>query len=360
MSAETTASEGATKASEATTTKETIKIPDFLDATLDFSATKLIYDNLTLDNAKGTLRIQEETATINNVTTSLFGGNIALSGNVSTKGTTPTFAMNLDLNKIDIAQSFGQLKMLEFFAPIARALEGDLNTNIKLNGNLNSNLTPVLTSLVGDAFAQIITAEVNPQQAPLLSKLGEKISFLNLDRLSLRDLSTALTFNNGKIQVKPFDFDIKGIKVTAAGSHGLDKTIDYDLTLDVPARYLGGDVAKLLAKLDPKDAETTTVAVPVGLNGTFTSPQISLNTEAAVKTLTQKLIEKQKQDLKDKGTDILRDIVGGGATPKDSSATGGTTTPKTTTQETTQVVKDILGGIFGGGKKKKDSINGSN
>ncbi|MCW9038605.1 MAG: AsmA family protein, partial [Altibacter sp.] len=51
MSSEATASESGTKASEATSTKNAIKIPDFLDATVDFSATKLIYDNLTLDNA---------------------------------------------------------------------------------------------------------------------------------------------------------------------------------------------------------------------------------------------------------------------------------------------------------------------
>ncbi|MCW8980491.1 MAG: AsmA family protein, partial [Altibacter sp.] len=51
MSSEATTSESGTKASEATPTKNAIKIPDFLDATVDFSATKLIYDNLTLDNA---------------------------------------------------------------------------------------------------------------------------------------------------------------------------------------------------------------------------------------------------------------------------------------------------------------------
>tara|TARA_R110002124_G_scaffold287364_1_gene474037 strand:+ start:70802 stop:73447 length:2646 start_codon:yes stop_codon:yes gene_type:complete len=356
------ASEGNNKESKITSEEESVKIPDFLDATIDFSANKVIYDDVTLNNTKGTVGIKDEVANLSNVTTSAFGGDIAFSGNVNTKNTTPTFAMDLDLNKIDIAQSFGQLDLLKYIAPIAKALEGSLNTTIKLNGELDGDLSPKLSTLAGNALAQIITAEVNSEQAPLLSKLGEQVSFLNIDRLSLRDVSTALTFDNGRIAVKPFDFDIKGIKVTASGSHGLDKSIDYNLKMDVPAKYLGSDVSKLLAKLDPKDANEMTVGLPVGLTGTFTNPSISLNTETAVKTLTQKLIEKQKQDLLDKGTDILGDLISGGTPkPKDSSqtTTNGNTTQQTT-QQTTQVVKDILGGLLGGGKKKTDSINKEN
>ena len=356
------ASEGNIKESKITSEEESVKIPDFLDATIDFSANKVIYDDVTLNNTKGTVGIKDEVANLSNVTTSAFGGDIAFSGNVNTKNTTPTFAMDLDLNKIDIAQSFGQLDLLKYIAPIAKALEGSLNTTIKLNGELDGDLSPKLSTLAGNALAQIITAEVNSAQAPLLSKLGEQVSFLNIDRLSLRDVSTALTFDNGRIAVKPFDFDIKGIKVTASGSHGLDKSIDYNLKMDVPAKYLGSDVSKLLAKLDPKDANEMTVGLPVGLTGTFTNPSISLNTETAVKTLTQKLIEKQKQDLLDKGTDILGDLISGGTPkPKDSSQTTTTgNTTQQTTQQTTQVVKDILGGLLGGGKKKTDSINKEN
>ncbi|RMA56660.1 AsmA-like C-terminal region-containing protein [Ulvibacter antarcticus] len=359
-------------ASEATKSKggnansseaKSVKIPDFLNATIDFSAGKVIYDDLVLNNTKGTVTIKDEAATLSNVTTSTLGGDVALSGNVSTKNNTPSFTMDLDLKKIDIAQSFNQLDLLKFIAPIASALQGSLNTTLKLSGNLNGDLTPQLNSLAGNALAKILTAEVDPNKAPLLNKLGEQVPFLNINQLSLRDLSTALTFNNGYIVVKPFTFDVKGINVTAGGSHGLDKNIDYSLMLDVPAKFLGSDVTKLLAKLDPKEAETTTVSIPVGLSGTFTSPKFQLNTEAAVKSLTQKLIEKQKQELITKGTDILGDIISGNTTkPTDSTkTTTGTTSGETTSKETTtKVVTDILGGIFGNKKKKTDSTKTGN
>ncbi len=338
------------------TTPDGVKIPDFLDATLDFNANKVIYDDLELTNAKGTAAIANETITISNFTSNIFGGNIALSGNVSTKNETPTFVMDLDLSKIDIDKSFENLEMFQFLVPIAKALQGSLNTTFKLNGELTDDLSPKLSTLAGTALAQIITAEVDPQQAPLLSALGNKVSFLNLDRLSLRDVSTNFTFNNGKIEVKPFHFDVKGIDVAVAGTHGLDKSIDYNLTLDVPAKYLGGEVTRLLQNLNPKEAKEMSVSLPIGLKGTFTNPQISLNTEAAINTLTRQLLAKQKDKLINQGTDILGGLLGGG-TQKDSTKTTtntGNNQQQTTQQQNTKIIKDVLGGLLGG-KSKTDT-----
>src|SRR5690606_23869214 len=282
--------------------------------------------------------------------------NIALSGNVSTKNETPAFAMDLDLSKIDIDQSFENLEMFQYLVPIAKALQGSLNTKFQLNGQLTNDLSPKLSTLAGNALAQIITAEVDPQKTPLLSALGNKVSFLNLDRLSLRDVTTNFDFNNGKIEVKPFHFDVKGIDVAVGGTHGLDKSIDYNLTLDVPAKYLGGDVTKLLQNLSPKEADEMSVSLPIGLKGTFTNPQVSMNTETAISSLTQQLLAKQKDKLIKQGTGILGGILNGG-TKSDTTKTNtntGNNQQQTTQQQNTKIIRDVLGGLLGG-KKKTDT-----
>ncbi len=336
--------------------KKQVRVPDFLDATINFTADKVIYDDLQLLNTRGTAVIKNQTASLSNVTSDFLGGNIALSGDVSTLQQTPVFNMNLDLKKLNISESFEQLPIFKYLAPIARALEGDLNTTLRLSGTLDENLAPELKSLAGDAVAQILTAELSPERTPVLAKLNEQLSFLNLNKLSLRDVTTAFTFSDGNIVVKPFDFDIKGIDVNVAGRHGLDKSMAYTLTMEVPARYLGSEVQNLLSKLDPSDAQNMTVDIPVGVTGSITNPQINLDMQSAVSTITQKLIDRQKQELKDKGKDILKDIITGGTTPKDTTSTSGKQDPAGNDQSTTEkVVKDILGDIFG--KRKKDSIN---
>lgn len=344
--ADSSAKSSQTQKTQETQPSEAVKIPDFLDATLDFNANKIIYGDLELLNAKGTAAIKDEALALNDFTSDIFGGNIALSGNVSTKTETPTFSMNLDLSEIDITQSFNQLEMFQYLVPIAKALQGSLNTNFKLNGELTNDLSPQLSTLAGSVLAQVLTAEVDPEKTPLLSALGDKVSFLDLDRLSLRNVTTNLTFDNGKIQVKPFHFDVEGVDVAVAGTHGLDKSINYNLTLDVPAKYLGTEVTTLLQQLDPKEADEMSVKLPVGLSGSFSSPIVSLNTEKAVTELTQEILAKQKGKMIDKGKDYLGDLLGG-KKKSDSTQTNPQKNQEQNTQEKTkEKAKDLIKGLF--------------
>ena len=342
-----------------------IKIPSFLDAALDFSAGKVIYDNITLSNVKGNVTVQNETASLNNISSDIFGGAIGLNGNVSTKNTTPTFEMALDLSSVDISESFNGLEMLQQLTPIAKALQGKLNTNIQLKGNLTDDLTPVLSSLAGNALAQLLTAEVNPQQMKLLSALDSKLDFIDLQNLDLSNLKTQLSFDNGLVTVKPFDFNIKGINVGVSGTHSLENSMNYTLNLKVPGSYLGSKVGSTLANLSNADLEKYTVDLPINLTGDFTNPQVSLNTQQAVTNLTQQIVATQKDKLKQQGEDKVRDVLGGllggDKTTTDSTATQtAKDSTSTTNQSTTEkVVKDVLGGLFGK-KKAADTTKTNN
>ncbi|HET8839256.1 MAG TPA: AsmA-like C-terminal region-containing protein [Flavobacteriaceae bacterium] len=334
------------------TGEEAIKIPSFLDVTLNFNADQVFYDNLVLKNMKGKLILKDETATLQNVTSSIFNGGIALNGNVSTKMETPTFQMALDLSKIDISQSFQGLEMLQNLAPIAKALQGSLSTDIELSGNLNKDLTPVLQSITGNALAKILTAEIDPEKMPLLSRLNSKLDFLNLDLMSVHDLETILSFNNGKVEIKPFDFQVKGIDVQVSGAHGFDNNMNYNVVLELPAKYLGSKVGGLLTKLSDQDIEKMEVELPIGLTGTFTNPDIKINMEGAVKNLTQQIIANQKENIKEQAGGVIKDILNNN-NPKDS-----TSVPKDSTSNPTKIkniAEDILGGLFG--KKGKDSTS---
>ncbi len=348
------------------TGKEAIKIPSFLDATLNFTANRVLYDNLELKNATGVLVIRDETATLQNVSTNIFDGSIAINGNISTKNKVPTFSMDMGLNALDISKSFDGLELLQGLAPIAKALEGKLQTQLNLSGNLNDDFTPQLSSLAGQALAQILTAEVNPEKFALLSKLDEKLGFIDFNDINLDNLKGKLTFNDGNVTVAPFDFNVKGIKVTVAGTHSFDNIMNYKLSLDVPAKMLGSQIGNTLAKLSAQDLQNMMVAVPIGLTGTFQSPQIQLNMQQAVGQLTQQIVAQQKKELTSKGIDALGNILTGNkskpatTTTTDSTGTAPAVTKKDSvkaTQETQikNTARDILGGILKNKTQKKDT-----
>tara|TARA_B100000678_G_scaffold100505_1_gene83896 strand:+ start:2281 stop:4980 length:2700 start_codon:yes stop_codon:yes gene_type:complete len=355
------------KTEKVATGEEAIKIPSFLDVVLTFNANKVLYDNLKLTNAKGKLIIRDETATLENITTDIFNGNIALNGHVSTKTATPTFDMSLDLNAISIAESFNGLELMQGLAPIANALQGKIQTNLNLKGNLNNDLTPILTSLAGDALAQILTADVNPEKMPLLAKLDSQLNFIDLDKVDLNNLKTKLSFKDGAVNIQPFDFKIKDVLVQVSGSHGFDMNMNYKLNLDVPAKYLGNQIGNTLSQLSGSNLQNTKVEIPVGLSGTFQSPQINLNMQQAISSLTQKIVEEQKNNLKEKGTNALNDLInkqlGKNNQNQQSTDSTATKTPQTKTDstKTTQekkiedAAKSILGGLLNKNKKKKDT-----
>lgn len=339
--------------------EEEIKIPSFLDATINAKANKVIYDNLTLNDVSGTLVVRDEAVSLKNVTSSIFGGSLALNGAVSTKESVPEFNLDLGMNNFSIAQSFQGLEILQAIVPIADALTGTLNSSFDIKGTLNSDFTPNLLSISGNALAEALINGVDPEKGKLLSALSQKIDFLNATEEQPRDVKAALSFDNGKVNVKPFSFKVKDIDVNVAGSHGFDKSMAYNISFDVPAKYLGEDVSKLLAQLNDPEAENLGVPVTATIGGSYTNPTIATDLGSMVSEFSKKLVEQQKQKLLGKGSDKIKEALGGilggdKATDSITTATSDSVQPSKNDQ-----IKNTAGKLLQGllGKKEKDTVN---
>lgn len=341
----------ATPAKAETKQAEAMKIPAFLNCTLTAKANTVLYDNLKLKDVSGKLIVKDEKVTLENVKTSIFGGTIGVNGAVSTKEKTPVFNMDLNLNQVDIAQSFTQLDMLKKIAPIAGIINGKLNSTIKLNGNLDATeLTPDLKTLSGDLLGHLLSTTINAKNSTLLTALGSNIKFIDVNKLNLNDLKAAITFKDGKVNVKPFDIKYQDIKATIGGTHGFDQIMNYNVKLDVPAKYLGSEANAFIAKLSPADAaKLENIPINALMTGSFTNPKISTDMKSAVTNLTNQLAKQQKDKYTKQGTAALTDLINKNTKSKDT-----TKAAATTKQQTTETVKtkanELLNGFF---KKKK-------
>jgi hypothetical protein len=349
MSTSTTApatTETATKKTESAKS-EPMKIPAFLNCSLTAKANTVLYDNLTLKDVSGKLIVKDEKVTLENVKTSIFGGTIGLNGAVSTKGKTPVFDMNLNLNQVNIQQSFTQLDMLKKIAPIAGIINGKLNSTIKVNGNLDAKeLTPDLKTLSGDLLGQLLSTTISANNSTLLTALSSNLKFIDLNKLNLNDLKTALTFKDGKVNVKPFDIKYQDIKATVGGTHGFDQSMNYNIKFDVPAKYLGKDANALLAKLSPADAaKLENIPVTALLTGNFSNPKVSTDMKTAITKLGSQVASQQKDKLMKKGTSELDKLLN-----KNKTTTGDTTKTNAQKEDIKAKASDLLEGLF---KKKK-------
>ena len=339
---------------------DAMKIPAFLNCSLTAKANTVLYDNLTLRDVSGKLIVKDEKVTLENVKTSIFGGTIGLNGDVSTKGKVPVFDMNLSLNQVDIAQSFTQLDMLKKIAPIAGIVNGKLNSTIKLNGNLTDSMSPDLKTLTGDLLGQLLSTTVNSANSTLLTALATNIKFIDVSKINLNDIKAAITFKDGKVNVRPFDIRYKDIKATIGGTHGFDQSMNYSLKFDVPAKYLGSEANELIAKLSPADAvKLESIPVSAVLTGNFSNPKISTDIKTAVTNLTNQLIQQQKERLVKQGTSALTDLINKNKKPGDTTKTVLPTTKEEVQTKVKEEVKtkasDLLNGLFNKKKKVADT-----
>ena len=336
-----------TKTTKEAKASEPMKIPAFLNCSLTAKANTVLYDNLVLKNVSGKVIIKDQKATLENGKTDIFGGSIAFNGDVSTKEKTPKFNMDLGLNGVDIQQTFTQLEMMSKIAPIAGVINGKLNSKIKLSGNLDAKeMTPDLKSITGDLLGQLLSTTVNSSNSTLLTALDNKLGFVDLTKLNLNDLKAALTFKDGKVNVKPFDIKYQDIKATIGGTHGFDQLMNYNVKLDVPAKYLGNDINNLIGKLTPADAKKfETIPINAILTGNFKNPNVTTDLKQATTTLVNNLVKQQKDRLVQQGTSALGNFINNNTKPKDTSKT---TTPK---EDVKTKANDLIKDLFN--KKKK-------
>lgn len=328
-------------------TQEVIKIPAILKCKLNAKINTVLYDNLVLKTASGKVIVKDQKVTLENIKTAVFGGQITANGDVSTKAKIPVFNMNLNLNQVDIQQTFTQLEMMKSIAPIAGVINGKLNSTIKISGTLNEKeMTPDLKTLSGDLLGQLLSTTVNPNNSQILNGLGANLKFIDLNKLNLNDLKVALAFKDGKVNIKPFDIKYQDIKINVGGQHGFDQSMLYNVKLNVPAKYLGTEANKLLAKLSAADAaKLENIPINVMLTGNFKNPKVTTDMQKAVGNLATQLMQQQKDKLVSEGTSVLGNLINGGK--KDTTKTN---TSKTDVK--TQA-NDLINGLFGKKKKKE-------
>ena len=315
-----------------------IKIPNLLNCELTASAKQIMYDDLILTNVTGKLSIKNQTATLRDLSMELFDGNVHLNGLVSTKSETPKFETQLKLKGLNIADSFSEIDLLANIAPIGNAIEGKLNSTMNLSGNLTEDMTPEISSISGNVLGELLDSKVTTKKSKLLTSLSSEMKFLDVSQLNLKDVKAFLSFANGKVMVKPFDVRYQDIAIKIGGNHGFDQQMNYQLQLDVPAKYFGAEVAQYVSKLGSK-SRNKTIPVSAAVSGTFAKPLVKTDMKKAASNLLNSLIKQEKEALVNQGKATLKDLLRGNKKKKDSS--------------TTSKATNLLKGLFGKKKKNK-------
>ena len=286
-----------------TTAMEVIPLPDNIDFTMSVKADKILYDNLTLNNAAGIMRIKDAVLYLEGFKTNTLGGSIAFDGTYNAKDISrPSFDMTLDISKLGVKEAFQSFVTVRAFAPIAQHVTGDFSTKFSFSGLLGQDMVPVLSSLDGSGLIRL--AETAIQNSPLIQGITNITKLDDVATITLKPLNINARIENGMLNIPPFELELWDYPAKIQGSTGFDGRINYLVAIEVPASKFGSKINSLVTGLVGTDLSDTKVPLAFNIGGSYARPSVAMasseSLDAYISNALKSSVSGQKGDIQEK------------------------------------------------------------
>jgi hypothetical protein len=249
------------KKAAADTSKLTLmKIPKNINFTMKADFKKLVYSKMDFTNAKGMLVIANGDMKFQNMGVQAFGGSMLVNGLYSTSDVKKPY-VNFDCTLTDVTftEIFKQVETFQKFAPVFEKASGKFSSKLSINSLLQNDMSPNLASLIGNG--SFSTKSIGLSNVAVINTLASKLNRAGLSSSTIKDLALNFDIKDGKINTKPFDVALGNIKMKLGGSTGLDKTIAYAGSVQMPDQFNLGKFSNLNLKI----------------GGTFSKPKVEVD-----------------------------------------------------------------------------------
>jgi uncharacterized protein involved in outer membrane biogenesis len=245
--------------------QESVVIPGDLALELDVAVDTLRYGRHEVTALDGRARIAAGALSFEEVTGNVMGGNLALDGSYATFADAPAQVdVGLQLAGVSFGRAFQEVGFMSRLAPILAQATGTFSTGISLTSELAPDLAPTLSTL--DAAGTLRTAEVTLQSAAtqrLASLLGNQA----LSTVGARNLLMRFGIEDGRLTVQPTEMRLGSFGATLSGSTGLDRSLDYRITTNLPVSGI-----QLPEALAATGLTSGTIPVEIRVGGSVSAP----------------------------------------------------------------------------------------
>ena len=267
-----------------TTSSSIIEIPDNIDFRMQVNMKEVLMNKMKFNNLNGLLIVKNSKADMQNLSLNTMGGSVKVNGSYDTQiKNKPRLDAKFALEEIGFANAYHDLDMIQQLAPIFSELKGNFSGNIKINTLLDNTMSPVMNSLNGSG--SLSTKDLSLNGVKVIDMIAEIVKKPALKEAKVKDLNIDFTIENGRINTKPFDLTLGDYTMNLSGSTGLDQTINYNGKITIPESV--GKISQL-------------GTVDMNINGSFTSPKVSIDMESLAKKAASNAVEKIGEKLSEK------------------------------------------------------------
>ena len=296
------------------------EVPKNIDFKLDSRFNHIVYDQMNIRNAGGTILVKDQTVYLDDFNMDLFDGSMHANGEYSTRDTLkPQVSFDFDLKSIRIENALRSFSMLDTLVPIMKNTKGDISLQMEYMSSLMPDMKPDIPSITG--FGTLSSDEINLESSNSLGKIFQQLKLSKDKSQTFKNINIEFTIDDGRINVKPFDVKMRNIDMTVSGSQGIDQTMDYLVDMQLPKGKLGkaADEAlnNLLSKATSGDTDIETsknINVAAKLTGKFSDPKVNLlfgrGEEGEEKTVKEQVKDKVKDEIdkqKEKAEEQVRE-----------------------------------------------------
>lgn len=312
---------------EDSTPMEVVPIPENIDFVMMSNFRKIVYDNMTLENASGRMVVRDGVLNLEGLNFNMLSGTFNVTGSYDTRDIEhPKIDFDLDVKNVSISESFTTFSTVQQLAPIARGMTGKVSTDFSLNGELGQDMMPNLATFQGAGLLEVAQAALGGGSGgggdnKILAGISSLTGMADANTADIRDVIMSAEIRDGRLSVKPFDLKIGNYATNVSGSTGLDGSIEYALKMDVPAGKLGSEFnSRLSSFLGEEPNESSNIPLNLGLTGTYDDPKVSLISAGTKDAVTDAVKSRAEEEVRDQVGRFLGDVTG----KKDTDTTGTT------------------------------------
>ncbi|HLO72482.1 MAG TPA: AsmA-like C-terminal region-containing protein [Flavobacterium sp.] len=229
-----------------------VEIPNNLDVTIQTNALKTKYDDITIDNLRGNLLIQNGSLKLTNGNLGIIGATAKMDAFYKNEGTQKAyFDYKINASEFDIKRAYNEIKIFREIVTAAESAEGIIGLNYSIKGVLNNKMEPVMPSLEGSGTLSV--KKVKMKGFKLLNVVSSKTENPDIKDPDVTKVDIKTTIKNNIVTIERFKFKVAGFRLRFEGQTSLDGKLNLKMRIGLPPLGIIGIPIKVLGTQENPD-----------------------------------------------------------------------------------------------------------
>lgn len=214
----------------ADTTDQLLVVPQFLDMTLHTKAKQIHFKDLELQAVDGEVIVRDQSINLSNLAmhSNIGCGNLTMVYSAKDRQEA-TAGFDLDMEDILVNKLIGLFPSMDTLVPMLRSFEGVVDCQITATCRLDSTMSVQLPSVHSSCY--LSGKNMVLLDGETFTEISKTLMFKNKKRNMIDSIAVDLAIHDNKIEVFPFLVEMDRYRVAVGGTHNLDMTFNYHLSV---------------------------------------------------------------------------------------------------------------------------------